>query len=188
MQNAVQDFIDIGTIEIPTPALPPLLASPPPFVLRAKPSLPAPPLEPSLDAPPVEPAHHVALARHGPQPRQRQGRRTESDFTPLCEPVSIIFPRVASLLRLLEARLLPDPLLWWYDASAYCHYHRATGHLTDGCRTLRNIVQDLTDAGSSRIDLVASDSVSHLTDPSGPIGLVPAPFAVPHLELPVSLG
>ena len=65
LRNVVQDLIDTGTIEIPTPALSPLLASPPPIELQREPSLSAPPLEPSpfLDAPPVEPAHHVALAQ-----------------------------------------------------------------------------------------------------------------------------
>ena len=67
LQNVVQDLIDTGTIEIPTPALPPLHALPPPVVLRVKPSLLAPPLEPSIDAPPDEPTNHVTLARQGPQ-------------------------------------------------------------------------------------------------------------------------
>ena len=57
----------------------------------------------------------------------------------------------------------------------------------DGCRTLRDIVQDLIDARSSGIDLITLDSVSPPTDPSGSIRLIPAPISVPHRELPVSL-
>ena len=185
LQNAVQDLIDTGTIEIPTPALPPLLTSPPPIVLQGEPSLPAPPLEPSpsLDVPPDEPTHHVALARQGPQLRQRRGRR---DFTPLSEPLSVIFPRVALLLRILEIHPPPDPLPRWYDASPYCYYHQAVGHSTDGCRTSQGIVQDLLNDESSGVDLVDPDSVPPPTDPYGSVGPNPAPFAVPHRELPVS--
>ena len=57
LQNAAQDLIDTGTIEIPTPALPPHLVKPP--------------LEPSLDTPPIELVHHIAPVRQGQQPMQR---------------------------------------------------------------------------------------------------------------------
>ena len=40
----------------------------------------------------VEPVHHVALARQGLQLGQRRPHRAECDYTPLAEPLSVIFP------------------------------------------------------------------------------------------------
>ena len=40
----------------------------------------------------VEPVHHIAPARQGLQPRQRRPCRAECDYTPLAEPLSVIFP------------------------------------------------------------------------------------------------
>ena len=50
------------------------------------------PLMPSLGASSIELVHHVATARHGLQLGQRRPRRAECDYTPLAEPLSVIFP------------------------------------------------------------------------------------------------
>ena len=131
LQGRIQDLIDARTIEISTPTLSPL---------PVKPSFPASPLKPPFDTPPVEPKHHVTPTRQGSQPKQRRGRRIESDYTPLVVPLSIIFPRVAPFPRLPEVRPSPDPLPRWYDVGLYCAYHQATGHATDCCFTLRDVI------------------------------------------------
>ena len=40
----------------------------------------------------IEPEHHVAQARQGFQLGRRRPRRAECDYTPLAEPLSVIFP------------------------------------------------------------------------------------------------
>ena len=57
------------------------------------------------------------------------------------------------LLRLLETRPPPSPLPRWYDASKLCDYHRALGHSTDNCLTLRDVIQDLIDNGTLVVSL-----------------------------------
>ena len=100
-----------------------------------------PPLVPSLDILPDKPMHHIALAQQRSQPRKGRRRRIVNGYTPLARSLSVIFPLVAPFLRLPETRPPPNPLPPWYDASLYCSYHRSTGHSTDGCYTLRDIIQ-----------------------------------------------
>ena len=163
-------------------ALDPLVSLSPPSPLASL----VHPLKPSLDIPPIEPVHHIALVRQGRQPEQRQGRCIESDFTPLGELLSVLFSQFASFLGHADARPLPGPLPRWHDVNAYCLYHRAVGHSTDDYCALLNIVWELIDLESLVFDPITLDSVPSPTDPLGSIGLVPAPLAVPHPEVPIS--
>ena len=71
----------------------------------------------------VEPVHHVTPTRQRLQPRQRRPRRAECDYTPLAEPLSVIFPQVESLLRLPTVRLSPNPPPWWHNTNQFCSFH-----------------------------------------------------------------
>ena len=76
---------------------------------------------------------------------QRRPQRAQRNYTPLVEPLSVVFPKVASLLRLLEVHPPPSPLSHWYNTNLYCNFHRVVGHSTDSCYILRNAIQDLID-------------------------------------------
>ena len=108
---------------------------------------------------------------------QRRGRHIENDFTPLGEPLSIVFPQVVSLLRLLETRPPLNPIPRWYDMSTYCNYHRATGHLTDDCHTLRDVIQNLIDNG---VLIASPQGAAHTPAPAHP--------SIASLSLPEPVG
>ena len=79
--------------------------------------------------------------------------------------MSAIFPHVVSLLRLSENCPLPNPLPRWYDMSTYCNYHRATGHSTDNCHTLRDVIQNLID---NEVLVVSAQEPVHTLAPAHP--------------------
>ena len=64
---------------------------------------------------------------------------------PLAEPLSVIFPQVESLLRLLAVRLSPNPPPWWHNMDQFCSFHRAMRHSTDECVPLQDAVQGMID-------------------------------------------
>ena len=57
----------------------------------------------------AQPIYPVTLVQQGQRQGQRRPRRTERDFTPLVEPLSAIFPMVASLLKLPKVSPPPNP-------------------------------------------------------------------------------
>ena len=80
----------------------------------------------------VEPVHHVAPARQRLPPGQRRPRRAESAYTPLAEPLSVIFPQVESHLRLPAVRPSPNPppgAITWIS-SAVSIFPRGTRWIT----------------------------------------------------------
>ena len=100
----------------------------------------APNYAPAAHTATVEPVHHVAPARQGLQLGQRRPRPAECDYTPLPEPLSVIFPQVESLLRLLAVHPSPNLPPWWHDTYQFYSFHRAMGHSTDDYLTLRDAV------------------------------------------------
>ena len=68
----------------------------------------------------AQPIYPVALVQQGQRQGQRRPRRTERDFTPLVDPLSAVFPKVASLLKLSEVCPPLNPLPQWFKANLYC--------------------------------------------------------------------
>ncbi|WMV49683.1 hypothetical protein MTR67_043068, partial [Solanum verrucosum] len=67
------------------------------------------------------------------------------NFTPLGEPLSVVFERLqaSGLLYPMEGRI-PDPLPRSFDPSKTCAYHSGVkGHSTDHCYALKHKVEDL---------------------------------------------
>ena len=93
----------------------------------------------------AQPVYLATSARQEQRPPQRRPLGNAHQFTMLVEPLSSVLPKVASLLKFPEVRLLPNPLPSWYKVGLYCNYHRAEGHSTDNCFTLRGAIQDLID-------------------------------------------
>ena len=84
----------------------------------------------------VYPATQVRQRQHQGQKRPHHQRR----FTQLVEPLSAIFPKVASLLTLPEVHPPPNPLPRWYRMDQFCNFHRVVRHSTNSCVTLRGAV------------------------------------------------
>ena len=99
----------------------------------------------------ARPVYPTALVRQGQRQGQKRPYTNQRHITPPVEPLSVIFPKVTSLLRLPKIRPPSNPLLVWYHANLFCNYHRVVGHSTDSCFTLRGIIQDLIERSSSII-------------------------------------
>jgi hypothetical protein len=53
---------------------------------------------------------------------------------------------VKQYLKLPKTQALTHLLPPWHQSDQYCEFHRAVGHATDNCRTLRVAIQDLVDS------------------------------------------
>ena len=115
-------------------------------------------------AQPVYPAPPIWQGRPG----QGRPQRPQRNYTPLVEPLSAVFSKVMSLLRLPKVRPPPSPLPHWYHTNLYCSFHRATGHSTDSYYTLRNAIQDLINYRVIIIDTQAAASTPVPPPASGP--------------------
>ena len=62
------------------------------------------------------------------------------------ESLSVVLPKVAPYLKFPVVRPPPNPLPHWNKANLFCDYHRAIGHSTDSCYTLRDVVQNLIES------------------------------------------
>ena len=47
------------------------------------------------------------------------------------------------LLKPLDPKPIPHPMLRRYNPNAHCKYHQGKGHITDKCYNLRHDIQDL---------------------------------------------
>ena len=77
----------------------------------------------------------------GPPPRPRK------EFHELYIPVNQVFEKLKAkgILKPLDLRPIPNPLLARFDVSKRCAYHQSLGHDTDKCFGLRHVIQDLID-------------------------------------------
>ncbi|XP_059315432.1 uncharacterized protein LOC132066054 [Lycium ferocissimum] len=99
------------------------------------------PRPPTYQAPPPQ-FHHP---NNAPVPRPSRPFR---NFTPLGEPLSVVFERLqaSGLLYPVEGRI-PDPLPRSFDPTKTCAYHSGVkGHSTDRCYALKHKVEDLIEA------------------------------------------
>ncbi|XP_059295554.1 uncharacterized protein LOC132048890 [Lycium ferocissimum] len=100
-----------------------------------------PPRPPTYQAPPSH-SHHPNNAS-APRPN-----RPFRNFTPLGEPLSVVFERLqaSGLLYPVEGRI-PHPLPRSFDPTKTCAYHSGVkGHATDRCYALKHKVEDLIEA------------------------------------------
>ena len=76
--------------------------------------------------------------------------------------MSVIFPQVELLLRLLEVRTSPNPPPRWHNTYLFCSFHRASGHSTNDYVTLRDAVQGLIDRKVISVAMQEVVPTSHL--------------------------
>ena len=76
-----------------------------------------------------------------------QGPRPKIEFHELYMPMSQVFDKLKAkgLLKPLDPKPIPNPLLSKFDVNKRCAYHQIPGHDTDRCFTLRHAIQDLID-------------------------------------------
>ena len=99
------------------------------------------PRPPTYPAPPSQPHH----PNNASAPRPNKPFR---NFTPLGEPLSVVFERLqaSGLVYPVEGRI-PDPLPRSFDPTKTCAYHSGVkGHSTDRCYALKHKVEDLIEA------------------------------------------
>ena len=60
-------------------------------------------------------------------------------------------PQGCDISEFPEVRLLPNPLPHWHKAHLFCDFHRAIGHSTNSCLTLRDAIQSLIESGMIKI-------------------------------------
>ncbi|XP_019253961.1 PREDICTED: uncharacterized protein LOC109232660 [Nicotiana attenuata] len=103
--------------------------------------------QPTHQAPPSQQPHH---------PNNTPGlrpNRPARNFTPLGEPLSVVFERLqaSGLLYPVEGRI-PNPLPRSFDPTKTCAYHSGVkGHSTDRCYALKHKVEDLIEAKQIKI-------------------------------------
>ncbi|XP_019260735.1 PREDICTED: uncharacterized protein LOC109238716 [Nicotiana attenuata] len=103
--------------------------------------------QPTYQAPPSQQPHH---------PNNTPGlrpNRPARNFTPLGEPLSVVFERLqaSGLLYPVEGRI-PNPLPRSFDPTKTCAYHSGVkGHSTDRCYALKHKVEDLIEAKQIKI-------------------------------------
>lgn len=70
-------------------------------------------------------------------------------FTPLPEPIDILFPKLLAANLITKISKKPNELLRFYDPNAQCEYHLGeVGHDMNYCRPLKRRVQELITTGS----------------------------------------
>ena len=69
-------------------------------------------------------------------------------FSNLGRPMSKVLEKLKGqgLLKSLDPRPIPNPVLHYFDLNQYCHFHQQKGHDTDNCPRLRHEIQNLIDA------------------------------------------
>ncbi|XP_060182369.1 uncharacterized protein LOC132612039 [Lycium barbarum] len=87
--------------------------------------------------------------KNAPRPRPNFERKPTKTYTPLTEPLAQLYERLrtAGILQPIQGRV-PNPLPRWYDGTKRCAYHSGvTGHDTENCHTLKDIIEALIKEG-----------------------------------------
>ena len=98
--------------------------------------------------------------------------------------MSVVLPKVTSLLRFPEIRPLPNLLPHWHRVNLFCNFHRTVGHSMDCCFTLRGAIQDLIDRKVIMIDTHEASTAAPPPASTPALGLAPSHPSIVHQPLP----